>query len=65
MPWDSSSAKKHKAGLSGESSDKWAAIANAVLAQTGNESLAIRTASAKTGPSKGAIKRRLKRVKGD
>jgi len=65
MPWTSEAAKKHKAGLSGESSEKWASIANAVLAQTGNEGLAVRTASARTGPSKGAIKRRLKRAKGD
>lgn len=65
MPWDASKASKHKAGLSGESASKWAAIANAVLAQTGNEGLAIRTASSRTGPSKGAIRRRLKRAKGD
>lgn len=60
MPWSSSDASRHKAGLSGKSADKWSNIANAVLANTGDEGQAIRIANSKVKPSADAMRRRLK-----
>jgi len=59
MPWLSDDAKKHKHGLNRKSSEKWASIANSILAQTGDEGQAVRTANSRTGPSRTALKRRL------
>lgn len=56
MPWSSGDAKRFKRGLGRGSSEKWASIANSVLAKSGDESKAIRIANNAT---RAAIKRRL------
>lgn len=48
MPWTPKDASKHKKGLDRSESVKWAAIANAVRRQTGDDVEAIRTANSKT-----------------
>ena len=58
MPWSSAQASKHKKGLSSQQKDKWASIANSVLADTGDEGLAIRIANSRTR----AIKNRLNKL---
>jgi uncharacterized protein YdaT len=53
MPWDANSFKKHNKKLSAAESGKAARQANAILAKTGDDGLAIRVANAN------AKKRRL------
>jgi len=45
-PWDAKSFKKHNKGLTGSQSGKAAAQANAILAKTGDEGMAIAVANA-------------------
>lgn len=52
MPWKASDAKKFKKGLSTAQAKKWAAIANAVLKDTGDEAKAIRTANSRVSVKK-------------
>lgn len=52
MPWTASDASKHKKGLSGAQAEQWAAVANDVLAKTGDEGQAIRAANGVVGRSK-------------
>lgn len=59
MPWRPEQATKFSKGLSGDSKRKWASIANAILARTGDEAFAIRAANSRTKPSPEAIRRRL------
>lgn len=59
MPWTPADAPKHNKKLSGASKNKWASIANSVLAQTGDEGKAVRIANAKVKPT--AIQRKLKK----
>ena len=48
MPWTGKSFReKHNKGLSKRQSAKAASIANAILRETGDEALAIRTANAR------------------
>ena len=47
MPWDASSFRKHNRKLRGPRAAKAAAIANAVLAKSGDEGKAIRIANSK------------------
>jgi hypothetical protein len=56
MPWNAKAAKgfSKKAGKSKVASRQWAHIADSVLKKTGNEGLAIRTAS-------GVVKKRGRR----
>lgn len=51
MPWTASDAPRFKKGMTKTQATRWARIANAVLEKTGDEGLAIRTAS-------GSIKRK-------
>lgn len=59
MPWKAEDAAKHKKGLSGKESAKWARIANAILADCQGmkgsdcEGKAIRIANSRVG-GKGA-----------
>ena len=47
MPWTAQDAKRHnKKAKSGKASRQWAAVANSVLAKTGNDVKAIREANA-------------------
>lgn len=62
MPWGPEDVNKHNKNVSGSSKAKWARIANSVLAQTGDEAMAIRIANSRVKPSNNeAIKRRLNR----
>lgn len=46
MPWQPSDAKgKTKKARSPKLKRKWSAVANAILAKTGNEGLAVKTAN--------------------
>lgn len=56
MPWNSSDVSRHNKGVKGKNRQKWAKIANAVLAKDGDEGKAIRIANA-------AVERRLRRGK--
>lgn len=47
MPWDAVSFKRHNRKLSPKRAAKAARIANAILKRTGDEGLAIATASAR------------------
>ena len=48
MPWDAESfRKKHNKDLTDKQAKKAAQIANSILAETGNEALAIKTANAR------------------
>jgi hypothetical protein len=49
VPWKASDVSRHKKGLNAAQRTKWAAIANHVLASTGNEAEAIRTANSRVG----------------
>lgn len=60
MPWEAWEANKHKKGLSQSSKSKWSSIANSILAQTGDESQAIRIANSRVQASV----RRLQKMKG-
>lgn len=46
MPWVAADAAKHDKKAAGKGSKQWAAVANAVLAKTGNDARAIRSANA-------------------
>ena len=46
MPWDPKDAPKHNHAATGPKGKKWAAVANNVLKNTGNDARAIRTANA-------------------
>lgn len=62
MPWTANDAGKHNSSLSTSSKERWARIANAVLASTQDEGLAIRTANSRVKPSnppRTAIRRKL------
>ncbi len=61
MPWSSGDAKRFKKDISPGATDKWAAIANKVLAETGDEGKAVRIAN---GSTRAAIKRRLNSDRG-
>lgn len=64
MPWTPEQSDQKKKGLSSDQKSKWSSIANSVLARTGDEAQAIRTANSKTRPSTEAIARRLQQKKG-
>jgi hypothetical protein len=49
MPWQPKDAQRHKHGLSSKQAQTWAKVANKVLAETGDEGRAIRTANAAVG----------------
>ena len=53
MPWTGKSFKKHNKNLSPSIADEAAKIANAILRQTGDESLAIKVANSKVKNKKG------------
>lgn len=59
MPWSAADASKHHKGLSDDSKERWARIANAILSKTGDEASAIKIANSRVKPSKDVIKRRL------
>lgn len=60
MPWTASDAPKHNKNLSRDSQERWARIANSVLARTGDDGQAIRIANSRVKPSiHRAIRRRL------
>lgn len=61
MPWSANDATRFKKDLKGSSRDRWAAIANKILQETGDEGKAIRIAN---GATRGAVDRRLKRKTG-
>jgi uncharacterized protein YdaT len=45
MPWDAHSIRKHNKALKGAKAKKTAAVANAVLRETGDEGKALRIAN--------------------
>jgi uncharacterized protein YdaT len=47
MPWKPADADRHKKGLDHTQRKRWAAIANSVLKETGDEGRAIRIANSK------------------
>ena len=47
--WTSADVDRHKKGLSPKGKAKWAKIANAILAATGDDAKAIRIANSKVG----------------
>ena len=47
MPWTAADAKRHtKKAKSPAAKRRWSAVANSVLARTGDEAMAVRTANA-------------------
>lgn len=48
MPWSSGDATRFKKDISPGSKDRWAAIANSILKQGGDEGKAVRVANLKT-----------------
>lgn len=58
MPWSPGDASRFKKDIAEGSKDKWAAVANNVLQQTGDEGKAIRTAN---GVTRAALHRKIKR----
>lgn len=66
MPFSSNDAIRHKKNLSSSDAQaRWAAIANRILAETGNEGKAIRIANSQSQGSSPAVRdsveRRMKR----
>ena len=66
MPFSSEDATRYKKGLSSsEAKEKWASTANAILADKGSDSLAIRIANSRSRGSspinRDSVMRRLKR----
>jgi hypothetical protein len=57
VPWSPDDATRFKKDISPGSKDRWAAIANKVLQQSGDEGKAIRIAN---GSVRSALARRLK-----
>jgi hypothetical protein len=46
MPWDPADAARHNKKAKGKAASQWSAVANSVLAKTGNDGRAIREANA-------------------
>jgi len=61
MPWDAKSFKKHNKSLSDKEAKKASEIANAVLKETGDEGLAVRTANSRI---KHSLPRKIHRMYG-
>ena len=58
MPWKASDAKRHsKKANSAKKSRQWSEVANSVLAATGDEARAVRSANAAVKKSKGRAKK--------
>lgn len=53
MPWKAADAKRFKKGLSSDQAKKWAAVANRVLKDTGDEGKAVRVANSQVKKKKG------------
>lgn len=52
MPWTPSDAVTHNKKATGPKAEKWSAVANAVLAKTGDDASAVRIANSAIQPSK-------------
>lgn len=46
MPWAPSDASRHNKKATGKAASQWSAVADSVLAKTGNDARAIREANA-------------------
>lgn len=46
MPWQPGDAARHNKKATGKAAKQWSAVANSVLAKTGNDGRAIREANA-------------------
>ena len=59
MPWTTADVDHHKKGLNPEQKTRWVAIANSVLADKGDEGMAIRIANSKCCESNGDVHEHL------
>lgn len=46
MPWQPNQAASHNKKATGKAAKQWSAVANSVLAKTGNDATAIKSANA-------------------
>ena len=64
MPWTSGDADRFKKGLSESQKGRWAAVANSVLEQSGDEGKAIRAANGAIRQPSGMVAAAKRRLQG-